>query len=272
MENSTESDLNKSPSESGRTADRSSESVWGKIKFIFPYLSAFIILLGLIKIGVYYWCFNIGIQDYIGVSELILAIANKAVGTLTVVSSFAFFSWNINKMTPLKEKRIEMIEQNKPFNKIFAFEIIMLSLLLILGIFSFAYGMKIMVFILGPTMTIPLYQILIYDKRLASYKPLVFVFLLVIVTVLIICLDSIQDANYSENGKYLGTKIYTKDSTYISDSTHFYIGKTTDFYFIYNKDRKSATIIPEREVLKFELKESKISIPISKMKGLKLDM
>jgi len=61
------------------------------------------------------------------------------------------------------------------------------------------------------------------------------------------------DAQKAEKGIYTGTKIYTKDSTYVSDSTHFYIGKTTNYYFIYNKDKKSTLVLPEREVSKFEL-------------------
>jgi len=63
---------------------------------------------------------------------------------------------------------------------------------------------------------------------------------------------TLRDISKVRYGYYMGTKIYTKDSTYISDSSHYYIGKTQNYYFIHNRDNTNM-IIPEREVLKFDL-------------------
>ena len=73
------------------------------------------------------------------------------------------------------------------------------------------------------------------------------------VSIYIVVAFSAADCVATEQGEYAGTKIYTKDSTYISDSSHFYIGKTQNYYFIHNKD-SSTLVIPEREVTKFDLK------------------
>ena len=61
-----------------------------------------------------------------------------------------------------------------------------------------------------------------------------------------------RNLHFSEKA-IISTKIYTNDSTYISESSNYFIGKTEKYYFIYNKDKKSSLVIPEREVSKFEL-------------------
>ena len=66
-----------------------------------------------------------------------------------------------------------------------------------------------------------------------------------------------NDVARARKGYYTGTKIYTKDSTYTSDSLHFYIGKTQNYYFFHNRGSTNL-IIPEREVLKFDLKTPRI--------------
>ena len=62
------------------------------------------------------------------------------------------------------------------------------------------------------------------------------------------------DVKNTKHFQYYGTKIITSDSTYTSDSLHYYIGKTENYVFIYNTPDKSATIIPSSEVRKMILK------------------
>ena len=65
---------------------------------------------------------------------------------------------------------------------------------------------------------------------------------------------TIFEINNVDKGKYLGTKVVTSDSTYTSDSFHFFIGKTENYFFIFNSREKEVTVIPNNEVKKFILK------------------
>lgn len=276
MENSTETDLNKSPGESDKTADSPSESVWGNFKSIFPFLSVFIILLGLIKQGFYYDHFNIGIQDYISVSELILATANAATYLIYFVLLYGYSIWSYEKKASSLNYIETMKKRNEKWWKNFPNELIMLVITIVANIVLYIIGQRIIILFVLIADVIYIYPIISYfiEKEFTNPKEknfnqkiiLIPLSLGIIMIFYIIGLDLIQAAHV-EKGEYTGTKIYTKDSTYVSDSIHYYIGKTSNFYFIYDKDKKSSTIIPEREVTKFELKENKVSIPFWKMKG-----
>lgn len=56
------------------------------------------------------------------------------------------------------------------------------------------------------------------------------------------------------NGKYKGTIIKTADTTYFSNDTSFFIGKTERYFFIYNVKDESTDIIPSELVIKVKLR------------------
>jgi hypothetical protein len=77
------------------------------------------------------------------------------------------------------------------------------------------------------------------------------VFVFIVYQVLV---NTNTEARRAYNGRYIGTVIKTKDTTYISDSTMFYVGKTKEYYFIYNKKKNNAIIIPDGEIEKVTYK------------------
>ena len=135
--------------------------------------------------------------------------------------------------------------------------IILLLVIVLLSIFWGDYS-KISIFVLFCIVffyPIVLFQTVALYKESAKKnfikKVIHFGFLLFVILGAVIIL-AIGYVDATEKGEYTGTKIFTKDSTYVSDKNHFYIGKTQNFYFIYNKN-SSTLVIPEREVTKFEL-------------------
>lgn len=58
-------------------------------------------------------------------------------------------------------------------------------------------------------------------------------------------------------GKYNGTVLNIKDKEkLVADTTIVYIGKTKDYYYLYDKTKQNAVIIPSDEVSKVELKNN----------------
>jgi uncharacterized membrane protein len=63
-----------------------------------------------------------------------------------------------------------------------------------------------------------------------------------------------SDVSSVKRGLYKGTTITTKDSTYTSTDSSFFIGKTENYVFIHNLKDTSTLIIPSESILKIELK------------------
>jgi hypothetical protein len=66
-------------------------------------------------------------------------------------------------------------------------------------------------------------------------------------------LKILADIQETEKGKYVGTKVITEDSTYISTNNNYYIGQTSNYVFIFNKKQNQSTIIPVSNIKRIEL-------------------
>ena len=248
---------------------------WKTLKEYIPLLSLlsiFLIALGLIRQVIYYTYFGIEIQFYVTVPELILVLSNSVILIFGVIITTFFVTKKIEKnFESLAEKHLKEIEQkskgeqSKVFKVLFRRLHIYLTIIVVMGVTLIILAIvahvnyKLIVFVVAAYFTL-LLPLIRFERKIRennavgvlnknffqlAYNIAFFLFLLICLTAL--------DCIGTEKGQYVGTKIYTKDSTYVSDKNHFYIGKTQNYYFIYNKDN-STLVIPEREVTKFELK------------------
>ncbi|MBN8673667.1 MAG: hypothetical protein J0L56_06010 [Chitinophagales bacterium] len=66
---------------------------------------------------------------------------------------------------------------------------------------------------------------------------------------------TVLEIKSTEKGKYNGSYIVTKgNKEYHSTDSSYYIGKTENYVFIYNRNQKSATVIPSEEIKEIYLK------------------
>jgi hypothetical protein len=79
-----------------------------------------------------------------------------------------------------------------------------------------------------------------------------FIFLVLFVFVLSLRLWNNLDAVHK--GKYNGTTIITQDTTYISSSSSFFIGKTDKFAFIYVAKDSGTIVVPIESIKKMFIK------------------
>ena len=63
-----------------------------------------------------------------------------------------------------------------------------------------------------------------------------------------------RDVSRAKRGLYKGTIVTTKDSTYISTDSSFFIGKTENYVFIHNLRDTSTEIIPSESIIKISMK------------------
>jgi len=237
--------------------DESNQSFLKLAKSWFPILSVLILFLGLLKNWIYYIHFGIKIQFYITVPELLLTMADE-LAIILILTSFYFgmvlIYFNDKKLF------INGILEDK-----FEFKRLKIYLGALVSLATWAILMLPLktkdwfTFFIIPTAI--LYPVIFLETAILFKKmgkklnhKLFHGVSLILVFFIFFFNFTFIEIQATDKGKYFGTKIYTKDSTYTSDSEHYYIGKTTSYYFIYNKGKNSTTIIPEREVLRCELK------------------
>jgi len=221
---------------------------WKSLKEYIPFLSvlsAGIILFSLIEQCIYYGHFNIQIQGYTGISELFLAFADKLMLIVVGTAALAIVAWFYWR----KKSKIGATDL------IILGIVCLVNLAMLLNHAADADYIRYLVPLVLISYIILTFMVYWGFSRVFGKEiniRILSTFYIIVAFFLLLVNTTYLEEDTTEGGRYLGTKIFTKDSTYVSDSTHFYIGKTQNYYFIYNKD-SSTLVIPEREVTKFDL-------------------
>ena len=231
-----------------------------KITELLPLFTAVVIVLGLIKNIVYFDRYLIPIKYYMTISELPILIA----GDLFLLIPFMLYllfmiyaSATVHKN--LNPKLIEL-EVKKPKIKKLLDGIGILVILFVIAslfyhFFSASTYAEIMVHLSSVILLIIGVLYLVFADRLKPYltKGGDKIILIACIILFLFTKDIASEIEGVDNGKYKGTKIVTKDSTYISTDTAYFIGQTSNYIFFYNKKDKHSSIIPTSEVIKLEL-------------------
>lgn len=217
-------------------------------KQFFPTLSQLticVIILSLLRNYFFYSNFQLPIKFFVGISELGLLIFDDLLVPILIV----VFSLAANWMDENFEDATNKSEIPKHYKILSAVIIIMLGVVgLIMGLNSNTYLDKITWF----TLTIGCISVGSYIGFLTNkiqskiVVPIIFFFIM-------FSLSLAADIESVQNGKSLGTKIYTKSDTLTSTSSFYYIGQTMDYVFMYDTLKKSNLIIPKNEITRMEL-------------------
>jgi hypothetical protein len=241
-----------------------------KISLI-PLFSVFILTMALIKVYVFYNNFNIPIKYFINISELTVLIFEDLLFIVPPLLLLYIFVDKSDSKIELSNRFKDLLHK-KPKDKskkeivlnfIRKLLVILISGFYLLLIFGFplyliffhrTYSEKIF----GFTLLASIILILIFitkSKRLINslgIDGLILTMFFVIFTFFFMLriLVEIEDV---EKGKFVGTKIITEKDVYISTPDNYYIGQTSSYVFIYNRQENQSTIIPVSEIKKIEL-------------------
>ena len=236
-----------------------------------PLVTGLLISLGILKYIIFYKLFYIPITEYIQLSEILLLFTEDIIYILLFLLLPRLVS-HFEELVNAEKQKIKMLQENNPeqawrkqvaeFTKSRNVLLIFLWLCFIAMIVSALYGGRFQrtqalygsACIIVGILTIYwerslLKQNIGYHLRQYLYFLLLFAFLLFTVST-----RAVSEAEQVHNGQLLGTTIITADSTYVSDSIHFYIGRTSQYTYIYNKQDKSSTILPNSEIKRISLK------------------
>lgn len=242
-----------------------------------PQLSLLVIIISLIKTLLYYNNFNIPIKYFLGISELGLLVADDL---LILVPIFVIFYIGYYKLDSIGIQRSStnnktIIDKNvsaKPkYSKLrriisksfdyltYGILILVAVFMVILPIYIFFTTTSYPIKLLTAAFIIVIGYFILFAFKHKELQNLLTnegasISLLLMLFIISFVLRISNEINEVENGRYTGTRIVTKDSTYISDSNSFYIGQTSKYVFIFSKNDSFSTILPVEKIDKIILK------------------
>jgi uncharacterized membrane protein len=232
-------------------------------------ISVMILVVGLIQQTLYYFRFNLPIKYFIGLSEIGLIISDDLISISLIFGCFLLMvilfanktvSWEHEKAHfEASIKAEEALANKKEWKRNRILTNVTFIIFSCVSVFLWAFSKSYFNKCFGLFFTILVLDLLVleYGKKLIyqnlSRSSMFAVFIASIFIAAMIAKTGLQVMQV-EKGKYVGTKIFTGDSTYVSDSAHYFIGKTEKFVFIYNVSDSSTDILPADKVEKIQLK------------------
>ncbi len=247
-----------------------------KLLKLIPVFGAFLILLGVIKLHVYYNAFNVNIFNYLEFTEIITSFLNDIFIIIIGMAGgllLNFFEENRRTIETRENVYNSLLDENKFWKRFwvyFKLDIDMFLLMIILGLTTLIIYLisKIFVpfafyiFILMTSLIIIMTFIkefkrkyyLIYEKFPDStYFNLIYISILLFLSILF--MTKIEIRSVKVNYIYYGTEVTFQDKILTSDSAKYYIGKTTGYIFYYDSNNDITEVYPNSIVNKISIKK-----------------
>ena len=241
-----------------------------KLKFLIPYTGVLFIFLGVIKLTIYYHAFNIQINNFLDFTEIITAFTNDLLFIAFIFFSTSLFHFLLTTkdevLTSINWQEAYINESKflkrlnyakKIFNIVLIINLGFLLSLLTITLFlkksiSSYFFMSWVIFDLSLLSQILLLQY--RRKSFITYKIKLETSITNIIAYLIIVTFLLLSTTYSEiysvkfDKKYIKTTFTVGNEKYISDSSHYYIGKTKNYLFYYCENEKRTVVFPMTEI------------------------
>lgn len=233
-----------------QTRKQPKQNMTKKIIDHIPILVALIIIIGIVKLTLFYRNFSIPIKYFLGFSEITTAIADDL---LYVLLAYCITICGKLAVEDLIKTRSIDLKDNK--DSLFSLLIIIITIGLIIWRFFFEneYYNKI---VIDAVSYFCLFSVIMQIKFIKDFsthnKEFIFFLYFFFTTLLGIVSITSFEIKSVINGKYKGTKIVTNDMTYVSSDTTYYIGQTEKYVFIYNTS-KHCLVLPISNVKQFDI-------------------
>lgn len=214
---------------------------------VIPYIGSILIFLEISRLLIYYSFFDIDIINFVRIDELLVSFFDLlplAVGLVLWNYFLNFYLYESNPNDPANTDSKIQGRINWSMNLLYAF------IALWLGIAAYQSYMQYKILWLALLQISPFAGFLILKKFLRAHidyisRPnggMIITLFLIIVIMLNSTIKNAIDTKYF--GKTAGVELlFTNGQKITSDSTIFYIGKTQDYVFIYNIDKKNCSAV-----------------------------
>ena len=215
-----------------------------------PILAALIIVIGIIKLTLFYQNFSLPIKYFIGFSEIATTVADDLLFLLLIYAILKTIELVFRDVKP----NFTLFSSQDKLNLFYSVLFVIINVgLLIWGVLEKEYYRKIVnsaysYFFLFLTLMQTKFAKDFFDKN-KDFLFILYFFLLALLNIVNITSREIKAVI---KGKYKGTTIVTNDTTYISTDTSYYIGQTEKYVFLYSTS-KHCVILPISTIKKLDI-------------------
>lgn len=227
-----------------------------------PLFTIAVVIIGIVKLTVYYNSFDIPIKYFLGLSEIGLYVSEDLLilsflvfivftgsASESLDSMFFKFPRNINTNTPQTKTAIANPNASTYFSIVFPLFMLIMTVGMTPKSARYIFISLVMLYFIILIYFTPS----IYSRLKANKSYFITLLILAIIGYESLAVRSEILGNY--DGVYNGTRIEIKDKPpFVSSDTMFFIGKTSDYVFLYNKKDSTATVLPTSSVEKIILK------------------
>lgn len=246
-----------------------------ELKEVLPFLGGLLLVLGFIKLYLFYNNFGINISEYIEFSEILVAFLPNMLGlSIIIIIGFLnnFILTSVSEFeieSKLKNEIIETIGFTDKLKKHYKLNpLLFLGTIILLMIYSFSSyinSLNANIFRNASILFIAIlvYQILwfeisykykkLYENEISqTYSNLILIVYFLTIYNIFFTYSNIEKIEKSE-----GTKVsFCIDDDYFkSDSDNIYIGQCKEYLFMYNKKNKEAKVFKRSDITNLILKE-----------------
>ncbi len=228
------------------------------MKINLTYATVITIALGILKHFFYFQLFNIPIVNFLTASEIIVSFSNDLILLFCFLIPVLSISLYFDFFGPKKEKGDPIPRDSGKMG--FTAKVVCIVLILALIVTMLVLNETAYYVNLGVSAMMILWLLFLNETGEQAYSTGKFYMtygllsLFLIMSIVLIFIKANGEYRRVKTGKYFGTLITTNDSTYKSDSSSFYIGRTTNYLFIYNAKDCTSTVLPSGEVKRMILK------------------
>lgn len=241
-------------------------------KFYFPFIGTLFVVFGAIKIVLFFRAFGIEVVSFLDFGEIITLFLEELLWLTALVVFFFLVNWKsiFSGNSEITRNNFKQVVHEKSLRKRlkFYFEtevnvhtFVIISLAQTMYYFLFVKILHFFVLSLVCIWTFFIIIILILEVRtkLNSYVTIFHTLILNIVAFFLlgsiyIAISSYYSVNY--HNKYIGTQLeLTHDrQTIVTTYWYFYVGKTRNYVFLYDRKKSSYDVIPMSQIKKLSIK------------------
>jgi hypothetical protein len=220
-----------------------------------PILTALIIVIGIIKLTLFYQNFSVPIKYFVGFSEVATTVADDLLFLLLIYAVLKTIELLFKDVKP----NFTLFSSLDRLNLFYSVLFVIINVgLLIWGILEKEYYRKI---VNSAYIYFFLFLTLIQTKFAKEYfeknKEFLFILYFFLLSLLSIVNMTSREIKSVVRGKYKGTTIVTNDTTYISTDSSYYIGQTEKYVFLYSTS-KHCIILPISTIQRLDIYTNEI--------------
>ena len=215
-----------------------------------PILTVLVLVIGFVKLSLFYYNFSLPIKYFVGFSEVAATVSEDLLYLVLIYAALKTIELFYNDALP----DFTFLSSSLTKDIVFSIAILIVNIwFLVLVFLSNEYYLKIAN--ISSSLFIS-FIILMKTKAVKEFsaknKDFAFILYFFVVALVNVVIMTSREIRTVSNGKFRGTRIVTNDTIYVSNDSSYYVGQTEKYVFLFNKPGH-CTVIPISTIKEFDI-------------------